>query len=162
MNKNFFNIVLYEPQIPQNTGNIARLCACTGSSLYLVGKLGFHITDRHVKRAGLDYWDSVNINTVSTFEELQEKFPDSNFYYLSTKATKKYTEITYQKGDFLVVCNPVAVPVVTGNCRDCLWICRSHGRCCYCIDPYFPRCRVHPDLSRAARGHPFHPHSHAG
>ncbi|HBG49406.1 MAG TPA: tRNA (uridine(34)/cytosine(34)/5-carboxymethylaminomethyluridine(34)-2'-O)-methyltransferase TrmL [Cyanobacteria bacterium UBA9971] len=102
MNKNFFNIVLYEPQIPQNTGNIARLCACTGSSLYLVGKLGFHITDRHVKRAGLDYWDSVNINTVSTFEELQEKFPDSNFYFLSTKASKKYTEITYKKGDFLV------------------------------------------------------------
>jgi len=102
MTNNSFNIVLYEPQIPQNTGNIARLCACTGSSLYLVGKLGFHITDRHVKRAGLDYWDSVNINTVSTLEELQEKFPDSNFYYLSTKASKKYTEISYKKGDFLV------------------------------------------------------------
>ncbi|OGI00102.1 MAG: tRNA (uridine(34)/cytosine(34)/5-carboxymethylaminomethyluridine(34)-2'-O)-methyltransferase TrmL [Candidatus Melainabacteria bacterium GWA2_34_9] len=102
MTNSSFNIVLYEPQIPQNTGNIARLCACTGSSLYLVGKLGFHITDRHVKRAGLDYWDSVNIQTVSTLTELQEQFPDSNFYYLSTKATKKYTEITYQKGDFLV------------------------------------------------------------
>jgi tRNA (cytidine/uridine-2'-O-)-methyltransferase len=102
MSSNPFNIVLYEPQIPQNTGNIARLCACTGSSLYLVGKLGFHITDRHVKRAGLDYWDSVNINTVSSLAELQEKFPDSNFYYLSTKASKKYTEISYQKGDFIV------------------------------------------------------------
>lgn len=102
MNNNSFNIVLYEPQIPQNTGNIARLCACTGSSLYLVGKLGFHITDRHVKRAGLDYWDSVNINTVSTLDELKEKFPEHNFYYLSTKTTKKYTEISYQKGDFLI------------------------------------------------------------
>jgi len=102
MTDNFFNIVLYEPQIPQNTGNIARLCACTGSSLYLVGKLGFHITDKHVKRAGLDYWDSVNINTVSTLAELQEKFSESNFYYLSTKASKKYTETTYKKGDFLV------------------------------------------------------------
>ena len=102
MNKNSFNIVLYEPQIPQNTGNIARLCACTGSSLFLVGKLGFHITDRHVKRAGLDYWDSVDINTVSTLAELQEKFPENNFYFLSTKASKKYTEIAYKKGDFLV------------------------------------------------------------
>ncbi|MEI8388839.1 MAG: tRNA (cytidine(34)-2'-O)-methyltransferase [bacterium] len=102
MNKNAFNIVLYEPQIPQNTGNIARLCACTGSSLFLVGKLGFHITDRHVKRAGLDYWDSVDINTVSTLAELQENFPDNNFYFLSTKASKKYTEISYKKGDFLV------------------------------------------------------------
>jgi len=102
MNNNSFNIVLYEPQIPQNTGNIARLCACSGSSLYLVGKLGFHITDRHVKRAGLDYWDSVNINSFSSLEELRKKFPDSNFYYLSTKASKKYTEISYQKGDFLV------------------------------------------------------------
>ena len=102
MNKNSFNIVLYEPQIPQNTGNIARLCACTGSSLFLVGKLGFHITDRHVKRAGLDYWDSVDINTVSTLAELQEKYPENNFYFLSTKASKKYTEIAYKKGDFLV------------------------------------------------------------
>jgi len=102
MNKNIFNIVLYEPQIPQNTGNIARLCACTGSTLYLIGKLGFQITDKHVKRAGLDYWEFVNIETFSTLEELQKKFPDNNFYYLSTKATKKYTEINYKNGDFLV------------------------------------------------------------
>lgn len=102
MTSNTFNIVLYEPQIPQNTGNIARLCACTDSFLYLVGKLGFHITDRHLKRAGLDYWDSVNIENISTLTELQEKFSDRNFYYLSTKASKKYTEIAYQKGDFLV------------------------------------------------------------
>jgi len=102
MNENTLNIVLYEPQIPQNTGNIVRLCACTGSNLYLVGKLGFHITDRHLKRAGLDYWDSVNINTVLTLEELQNKFHDNNFYYISTKATKKYTEISYKSDDFLV------------------------------------------------------------
>lgn len=102
MNKNVFNIVLYEPQIPQNTGNIARLCACTGSSLYLIGKLGFQLTDKYVKRAGLDYWEFVNVEKYATLEELQEIFPDSNFYYLSTKATKKYTEIAYQKGDFLV------------------------------------------------------------
>jgi len=99
---NDFNIVLYEPQIPQNTGNIARLCACTGSNLYLVGKLGFEITDKHVKRAGLDYWEFVNIQQVETLEELQNKFPENNFYYLSTKASKKYSEIAYKKGDFIV------------------------------------------------------------
>ena len=63
-----FNIVLYEPEIPQNTGNIARLCACTGANLYLVGKLGFALTDKYTKRAGLDYWDSVNITKVNSIE----------------------------------------------------------------------------------------------
>jgi len=97
-----FNIVLYEPQIPQNTGNIARLCACTSSNLYLVGKLGFHITDKYVKRAGLDYWNMIKVEQYGTLEELLEKFPNNNFYYLSTKAKKKYTDITYKEGDFLV------------------------------------------------------------
>ena len=60
-----FNIVLFEPEIPQNTGNIARLCACTGANLYLVGKLGFSLSDKYTKRAGLDYWDSVNIIKVN-------------------------------------------------------------------------------------------------
>lgn len=102
MEKQSFNIVLYEPQIPQNTGNIARLCACTDSSLFLVGKLGFQITDKHVKRAGLDYWEFVDIQTFASLEELQSKFPENNFYYLTTKTSKKYTEISYKKGDFLV------------------------------------------------------------
>lgn len=102
MNQNSFNIVLYEPQIPQNTGNIARLCACTGSCLYLVGKLGFQITDKHVKRAGLDYWDKVHIEFCESLDELQQRFPDNNFYFLSTKATKKYYEVSYKEGDFFV------------------------------------------------------------
>lgn len=102
MNNNSFNIVLYEPQIPQNTGNIARLCACTGSSLYLVGKLGFYITDRYLKRAGLDYWEFLDINEFSTLDELQAIYLENNFYYLSTKASRKYTDVSYQKGDFLV------------------------------------------------------------
>ncbi|MEI8377783.1 MAG: tRNA (cytidine(34)-2'-O)-methyltransferase [bacterium] len=97
-----FNIVLIEPEIPQNTGNIVRLCACTGASLYLVGKLGFSISDKHLKRAGLDYWDSANIIQVSTIEELQEKFSENNFYFLTTKYPKKYTEINFKDGDFFV------------------------------------------------------------
>ena len=76
------NIVLYEPEIPQNTGNIARLCACTGASLYLVGKLGFSLSSKYTKRAGLDYWDSVDLHKIDTMEELLEANKDANFYYL--------------------------------------------------------------------------------
>ena len=91
INKNIkFNIVLYEPEIPQNTGNIARLCACTGADLYLIGKLGFSISDKYVKRAGLDYWDSVNIIQIPTLDELKLKFPKANFYYLTTKFEVNY------------------------------------------------------------------------
>ena len=97
-----FNIVLYEPEIPQNTGNIARLCACTGASLYLVGKLGFSLSSKYTKRAGLDYWESVDLHKINSMEELFEEFPESRFYYLTTKTNKKYTDIQFQEGDFIV------------------------------------------------------------
>lgn len=97
-----FNIVLVEPQIPQNTGNIARLCACTNSNLYLVGKLGFIMNDKYMKRAGLDYWDSVNYKHSISLQELQDEFPESNFYYCTTKSDKLYTKIAFKDGDFLV------------------------------------------------------------
>lgn len=96
------NIVLYEPEIPQNTGNIARLCACTGASLYLVGKLGFSLSSKYTKRAGLDYWDSVDLHKIDTMEELLDSNKDANFYYLTTKTKRKYTDIKFQDGDFIV------------------------------------------------------------
>ena len=96
------NVVLYEPEIPQNTGNIARLCACCGAELYLVGKLGFSLSDKYTKRAGLDYWDSVNIHKVNTIEEIQEANPNATFYYLTTKSKKLYTDVKYNEGDFVV------------------------------------------------------------
>ena len=96
------NVVLYEPEIPQNTGNIARLCACCGADLYLVGKLGFSLSDKYTKRAGLDYWDSVNIHKVNTIEEIQEANPNATFYYLTTKSKKLYTDVKYNEGDFVV------------------------------------------------------------
>lgn len=96
------NIVLYEPEIPQNTGNIARLCACTGSSLYLVGKLGFALTDKYTKRAGLDYWDSVDLHKINSMDELFKEFPNGRFFYLTTKTKRKYTDIEFQEGDFIV------------------------------------------------------------
>ena len=96
------NIVLYEPEIPQNTGNIARLCACTGASLYLVGKLGFALTDKYTKRAGLDYWDSVDLHKINSMDELFKEFPNGRFFYLTTKTKRKYTDIEFKDGDFIV------------------------------------------------------------
>lgn len=96
------NIALYEPEIPQNTGNIARLCACTGASLYLVGKLGFSLSSKYTKRAGLDYWDSVDLHKVESMDDLYKENPDATFYYLTTKTKKKYTEVQFKDGDFIV------------------------------------------------------------
>lgn len=102
MINNSYNIVLFEPEIPQNTGNIVRLCACTGSSLFLVGKLGFSLSDKYLKRAGLDYWNSVNITKYDTLEQLKTDYPNSNFYYLTTKSKNLYTDRKFKKGDFFV------------------------------------------------------------
>ena len=96
------NIVLVEPQIPQNTGNIARLCACTGAKLYLVGKMGFILSDKKMKRAGLDYWDDVFIKHYENIEELMSEFSENNFYFISTKAKKTHFEAKFKNGDFLV------------------------------------------------------------
>jgi tRNA (cytidine/uridine-2'-O-)-methyltransferase len=100
--KNYINIVLYEPKIPPNTGNIARLCAGTGSKLYLVGNLGFSFRDRSLKRAGLDYWHLVNMFYYPSMEELYADFPQGRFYYFSSNMSKPYTAISYKSGDFLV------------------------------------------------------------
>lgn len=97
-----FNIVLIEPEIPPNTGNIARLCAATGSSLHLVGKLGFSTDDRYLKRAGLDYWEFVDIRYWDDLEGLQACFPGRRFFYLSTKAAHNYLDIRFRPGDFIV------------------------------------------------------------
>lgn len=97
-----FNIVLFEPEIPQNTGNIARLCACTGANLFLIGKLGFSLCDKYTKRAGLDYWESVNVQKIDTLEQLQEDNKNAKFYYLTTKSQKSFFNVNFKSGDFLV------------------------------------------------------------
>src|SRR5690606_19356622 len=94
------HIVLYEPEIPPNTGNVARLCAGTGIQLHLVGKLGFELSDRHLKRAGLDYWPHVNWEHVGSLEDLYERFSASRFFYFTTKSSKPYTQVRYQDTDF--------------------------------------------------------------
>ncbi|MCM3634491.1 MULTISPECIES: tRNA (uridine(34)/cytosine(34)/5-carboxymethylaminomethyluridine(34)-2'-O)-methyltransferase TrmL [Paenibacillus] len=97
-----FHIVLVEPEIPANTGNIARTCAATGAHLHLVRPLGFSTDDKQLKRAGLDYWQAVHIEYHDSFAELQQKYSDATFYYASTKGKKYYSEFTYKDGDFLV------------------------------------------------------------
>lgn len=96
------HIALVEPEIPQNTGNIARTCAATGTGLHLVKPLGFSIEDRYLKRAGLDYWNDVLVSCSDSFEELREKYGGYTFYYASTKAAKAYTEVEYPEDCFLV------------------------------------------------------------
>ena len=96
------NVVLLEPQIPPNTGNIARLCGATQSILHLVGKLGFSTDDRALKRAGLDYWQEVDIRYWMDLEELMQAFPEGRFIYTSKKAVKCYVEIEFREGDFIV------------------------------------------------------------
>jgi len=95
-------IILVEPEIPQNTGNIVRTCAVTGSSLHLVHPLGFSTKDKYLKRAGLDYWDQVNIFYYDALSEVLEKYSNQNYYLTSKKAPNRYDHVNYQKDDLLV------------------------------------------------------------
>ena len=96
------HIVLVEPEIPGNTGNIARLCAATGLALHLVRPLGFSTDDKYLKRAGLDYWHLVQIFYHDSIEELFEADADASYYFFSTKADRIYTEISFTQDDYLV------------------------------------------------------------
>jgi tRNA (cytidine/uridine-2'-O-)-methyltransferase len=98
-----FNIVLVEPEIPPNTGNIGRLCLATGSTLHLVKPLGFSLDDRQLKRAGLDYWNEVNVQVWNSFTELQSAKPtNARYFLLTTKSRRAYFDVEFRKGDFLV------------------------------------------------------------
>lgn len=97
------NIVLVEPEIPQNAGNISRTCAVTGSVLHMVRPLGFEISDKYLKRAGLDYWHFVDIRYYDSIEEVMDKYYNgNNFWFFSTKAKNIHSDVNYHDGDFLV------------------------------------------------------------
>lgn len=96
------HIVLVAPEIPQNTGNIARTCALTGSKLHLVKPLGFSLEDRYLKRAGLDYWDKVEVRVWENFNEVKEFLAGHNIYLATTKGAKLYHEVKYAEEDVLV------------------------------------------------------------
>ncbi len=97
-----FNVVLVHPKIPPNTGNIGRLCVNTGSTLHLVKPLGFDISDKAVKRAGLDYWHKLDLKIWESLEEFVTNVDLSRCYFATTKAKKNYFEVSYKPGDFLV------------------------------------------------------------
>ena len=96
------HIVLVEPEIAGNTGNIARTCAVTQSPLHLVRPLGFQTDDKHLKRAGLDYWHLLELYYHDSFEEIEIAYPDARFFMATTHATKFYTDFKFEKDDFLV------------------------------------------------------------
>ena len=98
-----FNIVLYNPQIPQNTGNIARTCAVTNSALHLIKPYGFNITEKNVKRAGLDYWDNVTIFEYNDFDEfIVSVNKDSQIFLITTQGDKKYSDVQFTDNDYFL------------------------------------------------------------
>lgn len=98
-----FHIVLVEPEIPPNTGNIGRLCLATGSTLHLIKPLGFSIDDRELKRAGLDYWKEVEVRLWDSFDALRKSLAsDVRFFFLTTKSDRAYWDVAFQPGDYLV------------------------------------------------------------
>lgn len=97
-----FNIVLFEPEIPPNTGNIIRLCANTGVQLHLIHPLGFSLADKHLKRAGLDYHQHVTIKEYASFAEFMRQFKTQRIFAIETCGIKNYSEVQYQEGDFLL------------------------------------------------------------
>ena len=97
-----FNIVLVEPEIPQNTGNISRTCACTGSSLHIVKPMMFSIDEKHVKRAGLDYWDKLDLHIHENLEEFLEYAKGKPMFFASTKSQKTYCDVEFPDGCFIV------------------------------------------------------------
>ena len=97
-----FNIVLVEPEIPQNAGNIARTCAATGTRLHMIRPLGFEVSDKYLKRAGLDYWNLVDIRYYDSFDELYNAYPEARFFFFTTKGQNRHSDVQFQDGDFLV------------------------------------------------------------
>lgn len=102
LDKENLNIVLFQPEIPQNTGNIARTCVLTNSKLHLIKPLGFSLDEKHLRRAGLDYWKDLDISLYDSYEELREKYKDSTFYFSTTHGSKFYDDVEFKPGDFIV------------------------------------------------------------
>lgn len=98
-----FHVVLVQPEIPPNTGNIARLCLATGSTLHLIKPLGFSIDDKQLRRAGLDYWEHVTVRVWEDFEAFQaDAGPEARFWFFTTKTQRAFWDVPYQPGDYLV------------------------------------------------------------
>lgn len=134
MDLDLLNIVLVEPEIHPNTGNIARLCAATTTRLHLVEPLGFRVDEKSIKRAGLDYWPYVDLHKHVNFASFQQTLAPSRCWYFTTKAKRSYAEVNYQQGDYLIFGSEtrglpkemleanweqcVTIPMLTSNVRS--------------------------------------------
>ncbi|MCR5526556.1 MAG: tRNA (cytidine(34)-2'-O)-methyltransferase [Lachnospiraceae bacterium] len=96
------NIILHEPEIPQNTGNIGRTCVNAHASLHLIEPLGFILSDKNIKRAGMDYWDRLDVHRYMNFEKFKEEHPDANIWYATTKAHQTYTDVKFGPDDYIM------------------------------------------------------------
>lgn len=96
------NIVLLEPEIPSNTGNIGRTCAATGASLHLIEPLGFHLSEKAIRRSGMDYWKDIDIHRYLNYEDFMQKNPDALVFYATTKAPRAYTEVRFEDNCFIM------------------------------------------------------------
>lgn len=96
------NIVLYEPEIPSNTGNIGRTCVATGTRLHLIEPLGFRLNEKSIKRAGMDYWDDLDVTRYIDYQDFLEKNPGAKIYMASTKAPQTYTEVQYEEDAYIM------------------------------------------------------------
>ncbi len=126
-----FNIVMIEPEIPQNTGNVARTCAVTGARLHLVGPMGFEIDDKKLKRAGLDYWHSLDITMYKNTEEFFNKNQGGNFYFASTKSLNRYCDVSFKDGDYILFgkeTKGLDEKLLKDNKEKCIRIPMGHGQ----------------------------------
>ena len=96
------HIILYQPEIPANTGNIGRTCVATGTSLHLIEPLGFRLNEKDIKRAGMDYWEHLDVNRYVNFEEFKEKHPNAKIWMATTKAKHTYAEVSFGPDDFIM------------------------------------------------------------
>lgn len=122
-------IVLLEPEIPQNSGNIGRTCACTGTELHLIKPLGFSLDEKHVRRAGLDYWKKLDLHLHESFEDFMSKYPDAKVYMASTKAPNNYTDVRYEEDAFIMFgkeSSGIPEDILYGNKENCIRIPMGH------------------------------------
>ena len=96
------NIILHEPEIPGNTGNIGRTCVATRTALHLIEPLGFRLTEKQIRRSGMDYWEKLDVTRYINYEEFLKRHPDARIWYATTKGNKCYTEADFQEDDFLM------------------------------------------------------------
>lgn len=119
------HIVLHEPEIPQNTGNIARTCACTGSPLHLIRPLGFSLDEKHLKRAGLDYWSQLELYVYESYEDFLERHPGIQLWLATTKAPNVYSQVSYGPDDYIMFGKETAgIPeeILARHKKDCIRI----------------------------------------